>query len=265
MREAIDDVLALRAPDLRGLRRVMTWSFAVHVGVLLLLVIVPRDWLVHERPAPRVITISLGASAGPRSTGATPIGGRPVEKATPEPKRPEPIKPAAPKSDAMTVPKTATPPKPAKPVEEKPKVTPQPPARVTRPPTTGKEVTTGTSLAETGTKGQGTGLTVGGGSGAEATADVAADFCCRDYLQQVLDEIGSHWRSDLGERGTTVIRFTILPSGAYADITLEQSSGRPLLDRQAEFALQQARSIPLPPEYTEQKLTIHLRFPYEIR
>ena len=91
MREAIDDVIALRAHDPRGLSRMISWSLAVHVGVLAAVAIAPRDWLEPRRPTEHVMEISLGSS-GPKASGITTIGGRPVDQATPEPKRPEAIK-----------------------------------------------------------------------------------------------------------------------------------------------------------------------------
>jgi protein TonB len=260
MRDAADDVLDLRAPDPRGLNRVMTLSLAVHVGVVMTLVLVPRHWLFDERVPPKLMTISLGGSAGPRSTGMTPIGGRPVEQVAPEPKRPEPIRPAAPKSDVLTLSAKPT----SKPPPAKPVPTPLAPVVVPKPPTTGKEVTQGSARAETGAKGQATGLTIGGGGGAEATLDVPPDFCCMEYVKQVLGIISSNWRKDLPDRGTTTIVFTIRRDGTVADVQVEQSSGSGLLDRSALSAMEllQKGKMPLPTEYTGDKLTIHLKFPY---
>ena len=104
MREAVDEVIALRAHDPEGLRRMITWSFAIHIGVLVLIAVVPRTWFFHKAPPQPVMVISLGGTPGPRSTGMTPVSARPVEEVAPEPKRQTPVPVAAAKPDVMTVP-----------------------------------------------------------------------------------------------------------------------------------------------------------------
>ena len=94
MREAVDEVIALRAQDPDGLRRMITWSFAVHVGVLVLIAVLPRLGLFQPKPPAPVMMISL-ADARPRSTGMTPVAARPVEEVAPEPKRQTPVPVAA--------------------------------------------------------------------------------------------------------------------------------------------------------------------------
>jgi outer membrane biosynthesis protein TonB len=182
----------------------------------------------------------------------------------PEPKRPTPIPVAAPKPDVMTVP-TKTPVKPPKP-ETKPSNTPLPSPAVTKPPTTGRQVQAGTSAVETGARGIGAGLTVGGG-GAGAQLKVDSDFCCPAYLQEVVTQISRVWRSVQPEHGTTVLAFTIQRDGRITDISNppEVSSGSSLLDRLSRATLMDPslRLPPLPAEYTPDHLTIHLSFPYQ--
>ncbi|HKV98459.1 MAG TPA: TonB C-terminal domain-containing protein [Vicinamibacterales bacterium] len=259
MREAVDEVIALRAQDPQGLRRMITWSFAVHVGVLVLIAVVPRAFSPAAKPP--VMVISLGGTPGPRSTGMTPVSARPVEEVTPEPKRQTPIPVAAPKPDVMTVP-TKPPVKPPKP-ETKPSTTPLPSPAVTKPPATGRQIQTGTSAVETGARGVGAGLTVGGG-GDGAQLKVDSDFCCPAYLQDVVSSISRVWRSVQPEHGTTVLKFTIQRDGKITDIEAETSSGSSLLDRLSRATLMDPalRLPPLPAEYTNDHLTIHLSFPY---
>src|SRR5437762_3492037 len=45
----------------------------------------------------------------------------------------------------------------------------------------GNELRAGSAVAETGARGQGFGLTTGGGTGVSGTLDVG-DFCCPDYI-----------------------------------------------------------------------------------
>src|SRR5262245_37000309 len=120
--------------DIRALGRATRWSIGVHVGVVLIFFLVPRGWLT--KPPRPLMTITLGGTPGPRSTGMTSIGGRTVEEVAPPPKRPEPV-PQTSKNESDVVPaKTPTP--PAKPA---PSAKPQP--QPTRPVTTGPQVTSG--------------------------------------------------------------------------------------------------------------------------
>ena len=108
------------------MNRAMTWSIGIHVGVVLFFLLVPRDWI--STPPKRTMTISLGGTPGPRSTGTTSIGGRTVEQVTPPPKRPEVVKPT-PKNEPDPVAVKPPPPQTAKPARgAKPEV----PRRVAR-------------------------------------------------------------------------------------------------------------------------------------
>ena len=239
-----------------SLHRVMTWSFAIHAGVLLTLFLVPREWLSRRTEQPEMMTISLGGRAAQPTTGTNPIGGRTIEQAAPPPKRPEPIRPT-PKQPPAPVPVKPTPTPPARASTSKP--TP-PPAQ--RPPVTGPQVTQGNSPVETGARGQGSGLTVQPGLGTGGETDLK-NFCCPEYLSLLVSEIESRWdRTTTGERGVTVIRFEVLRSGQIVDSTVTKTSGSDGLDRLARRALLNARLRPLPAEYTEDRLIIHLEFPY---
>ncbi len=225
MREAVDDVIALRAHDPRGLSRMITWSLSVHVGVLAAVAIAPRDWLERRKPAEHVMEISLGSS-GPKESGITTIGGRPVDQATPPPKRPEPIKPAATKPDVMTVPAKTAPPKPAQ--TPPPKVIEQAkaPSPVAQAPTTGRQPTPGNSRAETGVVGLGTGLQIGGGG--LGSSSLLSDFCCPGYLREVVDRIrNNHWDEHQTERGLVVMQFTIQRSGQVTDLKVDPAGHLP--------------------------------------
>jgi periplasmic protein TonB len=260
VKDAIHDVLVLRAPDPAGLGRFLTWSIGVHLALLVGFA-AGHLWLFRSPPKPHVMTISLGGTPGPRSSGMSPIGARPVEQQAPPPTRPEPIRPAAPRHDVMTVAEKPRPKSDVKPVE-----TPLPPERVAHQPTTGAKVMPGTARAETGATGLGTGLSQGGGGGASVTG-IPADFCCPDYVDTIQSLISSNWHSTQPERGTTVVRFTILRDGTVADIQIEQTSGSGLLDRASTSALRDNsfRLPPLPAAYPASKLTIHLTFVYQGR
>ena len=244
---------------MRALNRALAWSVAVHVGAVLLFLVVPRDWF--SDPPRRVMTISLGGTAGPRSTGTTSIGGRTVESVTPPPRRPEPIPPTAPlKPDPVA----AKPPPPVKP-PPKPAATAKPakPEPAVRPPTTGPQLTQGNTPVDTGARGQGQGLTFGGGgTGGETNL---ADFCCPEYIALLTQQIDANWQKAQPQRGTTVIRFSILRDGSIADLTVIKPSGSPLLDRASQRALLAAKLPALPSQYKAERLTVNLTFPYDGR
>jgi TonB family protein len=238
--------------DTRAFNRALAWSIAAHVGVVLFCVVVPREW-ISTRPKP-LMTITLGGTPGPRSTGTTSIGGRTIEEVAPPPKRPEPIRPT-PKAEPDPVP-VKTPPQTAKPSR-----TTKPDQTATRTPTTGRQVMAGSTPVDTGARGQGAGLTFGGGgTGGETNL---ADFCCKEYLHLLTTEIDSHWVKQQPVRGTTIVRFTILRSGQIADVEITRPSGSSLLDRASQRALFESRLPPLPPQYQSDKLTVNLTFPYE--
>ena len=255
MRVAVDDVIAMRGPDPRGLSRMLSISLGAHLLAIVALFVVPRDWLTKQKPNPILMSISLDAPEGDKTGGMNPAPPRPIEQEAPTPKRPEPIRPAATKSDVMAVP-TKTPPKPT--------TSARPPSPIARPPTTGLQVRQGTSQAETGSTTQGTGLAMGGGTAASATID-AVDFCCMEWAQEMLREIRAKWRNNQGERGETILKYTVLRDGTITEIEVEKSSGSGILDRVSRDALPQKLAQPLPKQYPEERLVIHLKFPYQAR
>jgi TonB family protein len=257
MQEVIDDVIALRRPDPGGLSRAISVSFGVHVGVLLVLFLLPRDWIVGRQAAPILMTISLGGSTGDRSGGLNQVGGRQVDEVAPPPKRPEPIRPVARPDPERVSTAVKAPPKTAAPPDASSAA-----RAATRTPATGKEVTKGVALAETGATGQGTGLTFGGGAGG-ASATLDSDFCCREYVEEMLRRIRANWKNVQPENGTTVIKFRVLRDGTISAPEVERSSGSAMLDLASRAAFSGLRLPPLPEQYKEDTLTIHLTFPYQ--
>lgn len=251
--KTVDEVLAIRAVDPSGLSRMIRWSYGVHIGVFIAAVLVPRHWLVTDRTPPQLMTINLGGgTVGPRSTGQTPIGGRPVEQVVPQPKRPEPIPPATEKPKPAPSATVTTPVPP-------PSSTQKPVSTQTRPPATGERVVAGSSAVETGAEGQSPGLTFGGGG---ASALVDSDFCCKWYLEEVVQRIQRSWRKDIGTRGDTIIQFTIMRDGTVREVRQMQSSGTAMLDIEARRALESALLNPIPRQVQEDQIVIRLTFPY---
>jgi periplasmic protein TonB len=238
-------------------------SLAVHGIIAVFLVLGPAHWFrapVEEKKS--VMTISLGgAGEGTRSGGLTAIGGRPVQTTEPAPVREAVRPPAAKAPEMVTSSKPAV--KPAQVV--KPTTVPQQTAPDARGKqlTRGEEVRPGNALADTGARGQGFGLSTGGGAGSGSTLDVA-DFCCPDYLVLMMDKIKSNWNQQVELPGTVLIKFTIQRDGRLTDTTVERSSGALALDQNAQRAVMVTRQLTaLPAAFPNPTLTVHLNFQYQ--
>lgn len=231
-------------------------SAAAHLALLTAFVLLPGWWFGASIKQPETIMqISLGGPIGPNDGGVSTLGGRTIQQAVPvEPKKPiEPVRPPAAKTPEMVVPTKAPPRK-----TEPNKVETKDP-RSTRP-TKGAEVQKGSTVAETGAKGQGFGLSSGGG-GQGGHLEVA-NFCCPEYLATMSALIRANWNSNLGAVGRTHLRFVIQKDGRIVDITVEQSSGVEFMDQYARRALLLTKLPPLPAGYDEPALAVHLYFDY---
>lgn len=257
--DAVSAVLVQRSVESERLTPVVGWSLVAHVVLTLLVAVVPAGWLgARLADEPEVVMqISLGGAVGPRDGGLATLGGRPVQEVRPvEAKKTiEPVRPPAAKAPEMVEPKKAAPKKqtpPAKVAAKDPR---------SRTPTKGEEIQPGSSVAQTAGKGVGFGLSAGGG-GTGGYLDVA-NFCCPDYLATMIDLINRNWDSRQGSEGTTLMKFVIERDGRITNVEVERSSGAPALDYFAQRALGLVRQLPpLPPAYTENRLTVHLSFGY---
>ena len=255
MHEAVDDIVQRRRAEPQKIGRVMSTSVAVHVGVVLLMFLIPPDWYTTAKAEPILMTISLGGSPGEKTGGMVAAGARPVEEVAPKPKRPEPIPPATPpKAASMTVSK--------KPPVKQPTKTDPNPGALTRPPTTGAEVTKGTAVAETKSTTQGTGLQVGGGGAGDASLTIESTFCCTEYLEDVLMRIQRVWDRNQPMAGETIVVFVIRKDGSITDMKVEKTSGSVVLDIASTSVFDRLKLAPLPGKYTGESLKIHLKFPY---
>lgn len=255
MTEAVSDILELRAVPETGFSRMVTGSIVVHVVGVMALFLAHQYVVTHRPPPPKLMTITLGGSIGPRSTGMTAASARPVDQVEPQPKH-EAVKTASSQSSVMTLPVKSEP-KPT-PVDRSLPITPMP-----KPPTTGAQVRQGTALAETGSTAQDKGLTVGGSGGSAATLEVK-DFCCPEYIQALLQRIENKWDKNVPGRGFTVLKFTVHRDGSISDISTDATTND-FFENQSRSALMQARLPALPPEFKDDHLVIHLRFPYGIQ
>ena len=254
--EAVADILAERTRQPRGMNRTVVVSVLAHAVLLTAFLLMTS--LGPPRATEReVMTISLGGAPGPRAGGMTPMGGRPVQAPTAEeaPRR-APVTPPAVKPPEMTLPSERTRPAPKTPVKS------APPEATSRTPTRGAEPQEGSAVAETGARGVGFGLTTGGG-GTGGYLDVG-NFCCPEYLTTMLQLIQRNWTSKQEVAGQTIVKFTIQRDGRLTSVEVERPSGFFALDQTAQRALLVTRQLPpLPAQYTENDLTVHLIFRYE--
>jgi protein TonB len=253
--DAVTPILVERAQMRGGLWPRMGMSVMLHLVVLPIVLI----WMVaappeHEAPK-SVMTVSLGGAPGPRSGGMTPMSARAAEAAPPAP-RPAPPAPPPAKAPEMALPKVAAP------------KTPPPRAAADdakgRTPPQAAESRQGSAVAETGatTGAAFAGLTTGGG-GTSGYLDVT-NFCCPEYLGTMIQLIQRNWSAKQQVAGDTLVKYTIQRDGRLTNVEIEKSSGYFALDQTAQRALLVTRQLPpLPPQFTESTLTVHLIFRYE--
>jgi TonB family protein len=253
--EAVTEILVARSHEPQGLRKMVVWSLIGHLALAALALYMPDTWWGHTEEAPRtVMTISLGGAPGPRAGGMTQLGGRPVQAPEPIPTRPRAVTPPAAKAPEMVL--------PSRNVRVRPRPAQAPPDASGRTPTTGPEPQEGSARAETGARGQGFGLTTGGGGGTGVQLDVG-DFCCPEYLEQMVALIQRNWQAKQGIGGTTVMQFTVTRAGAIERVQVERPSGFVALDLAAQRALLLTRLPELPAAFPNPNLTVHMRFEYQ--
>jgi TonB family protein len=257
--DAVTQIVSLRAREADGLQRMLGASVLAHIVFVLVVFVAPASWFGNTVPTEpeNVMTISLGGPVGPR-TGMTAMGGRPIQQAVPveSKKAIEPIRPPAARAPEMIEPKKTAPKKSEAKIQESAK---DPRGRT---PTKGEEVRKGSSPAETGARGQGFGLSSGGG-GTGSYLDTA-NFCCPEYISTMLDLIRRNWDSRQQSTGTATVKYTIQRDGTLTDIMVEKSSGYQTLDFLANRSLHLTRKLPpLPAAFTEPSLTVHLVFEYQ--
>jgi TonB family protein len=243
-----------------GLQRMITLSITVHALLAAAIIFAPGGLLQQKRTPPTIMTITLsGAGAGPESTGWTPMGGQPVQEIK-QPDAPrEALRPPAAKQPEMTMPVPK-----AKPAKAATAVNQAPDEARGRTPTKGAQVTPGSTPVDTGIRGQGFGLSTGGGPGSGSSLEITGDFCCPEYLATMIARIRAAWNQNQGARGTSLIRFTINRDGSITDATIFKPSGTVTLDTAALRAVLATRTLPpLPDAFPNPTLTMRLSFEYQ--
>jgi TonB family protein len=125
----------------------------------------------------------------------------------------------------------------------------------------------GASGVRIGVGGEGAGGgTGGGGGGFGGGGGGLGNFPYAWYLQVIMSRVSENWFTSLvdpGVAGTyqTVVYFRIHRDGSVSDLKVETSSGIASLDVSAQRAVQASAPFPpLPSEYEDQFLGIHLIF-----
>ena len=255
--DAVTEIVTLRSREADGLTQMVGASIAVHLLAVAAVVFVPESWFGRVKAAnENVMVISLGGAPGPQNGGLTPMGGRPVQQATELPKAIEPVRAPAARTPEMI--------EPTKVVKRpEPKVQESAKDPRSRTPTKGQEVQKGSTVADTGARGQGFGLTTSGGGGTGSYLDTA-NFCCPEYIATMVDLIRRNWDSKQQSTGVAVVKFTIQRDGMLSGVLVEKSSGYQTLDFLANRAMLLTRKLPpLPDAFTEPSLTVHLSFEYQ--
>ena len=260
----VTDVLRDRRLEPGGFERMATVSVLVHGGLIAFVLLAPGRWWMRDAATPQpFMTITLGGgAAGPQSGGMTSLGGRPVQEATPpdEPVRREAVRPPAAKTPEMTLPDPK-----AKPAKASPAVNVKeaPQGARGRTPTRGEQTRSGSTVADTGVRGQGFGLSTGGGPGSGSKLDVA-NFCCPEYLELMVDRIRANWNPRSEFAGETIVKFTIHRDGTINDVIVEKGSTYFAQDLASQRAIIMTKTLPpLPAAFTNPTLTVHLNFQYQ--
>jgi TonB family protein len=256
MTETVTDIIVARSRQPERLQAMVLWSTAGHV-VAIAFLLLGGSRVVEERPQ-QVMTISLGGAPGPKTGGLTQMGARAIQEQAP------PEVPARP----ILTPPAAVPPKMALPdPKEKPRPVAKPekapPEAAAKRANTGPQPTEGNARAETPVvRGQGFGLSSAGGAGGPVQLDVS-DFCCPEYLAQLVTSIQRSWDQNQGVVGSTTVKFTIARDGTIQAGLVERPSGFLALDNSALRAVQVTRLPPLPAAFPNSSLTVHMRFDYQ--
>jgi len=260
----LSDVLRERMQEPGGLPATALVSLVAHAALAAALIFGPLRSITRSIEDKRpVMTITLGgAGTGPWAGGMTSIGARAVQTTEPATK-PEAVRAPAAKAPEMTIPLAKTPP-PAKPKApaKQPDVAPLTQEARGSTLARGDELRNGSAVGVTGARGQGFGLSTGGGP-IGASLDITGDFCCPQYLALMNDKILGNWNRQTEVHGDVVVKLTIQRDGRLTDVSVERSSNYQALDLNARRAVEVTRQLtPLPPEYTNPTLIVHLTFKY---
>ena len=153
--------------------------------------------------------------------------------------------------------------KESQPKEEKKAVIREPQKKIeTQPGTEGSN----TKSSGPGGKGLRIGFGSGSGLGSGYSSQIGlSNFPFTYYLQIIIDQISTNWFTSLVDPGIsgkfqTTVQFKIHRNGQLSGVKIEEGSGIRSLDLSAVRAIQSTSFPPLPREYEDDYLVIHLIF-----
>ena len=252
--DAVSPILVDRAREPQGLRMTVVVSLVVHGVVALILLfgppLVPIDTTPHT-----VMTISLGRRDRCEDRWRDPDGRRddPEGRAGHQALASASGGCEAGNGDSENATKDAPPPKATAKIlqDEKPRALPK-----------AAQASTGDARIQTQSHTQGLGLSTTGSTGTGGYLDVQ-NFCCPEYLTTMVQLIQRNWNGQQDVAGQTLMKFTVLRDGRISGIQVERGSGYFALDQGAQRALIATRQLPpLPPQFPDQSLAVHLNFQY---
>jgi TonB family protein len=260
MQEAVSTILIDRAREVEGINRMVLLSLIAHAAIVTAVVLMPSSWRTGAPKAEPVrMVLSFGGSPGPKTGGNNPIANRPVQAVAPPEAKPSPVVPPAAKTPDMVIPD-----KPAR-TTAKNSAVKAPDKSASRKVTTGPEVKSGAARVETGgAQIPFGGLSTTGGGGTGGVRLDVANFCCPEYIITMVQRIREHWNERPGGAGEVTVKYTIRADGMLTQVEVEKTSGNPLLDLESRRAVLMTRQLPpLPREFTQSALTVHLIFEYK--
>ena len=261
MQESVSAILDQRAHQADGISRTLALSIGAHIAIVAAIWLTPTDWRSRRAPEVATMQLSLGGTEGQKTSGMTSIAGRAVEEIAKPNTRVVDTPPPAKAPEMVEATKIAKP----SPTPPKPTTKPSDPSR-SRAPAAGAEIKAGAARVNTGGAAiPFGGLAQGGGGSGGVQLDVK-NFCCPQYLAQMVQRIRENWNPRQGASGEPVVKFSIRRDGMLTNVELEKSSGQELLDLEARRAVVRTAQLPpLPREFTEPSLTVHLTFDFQRR
>jgi TonB family protein len=247
----VSDILARRArTGLASRSLTAAVSILAHAGFLALLLFMGKP-----RKAPVFVPMSLPVRVvSPASLGRPQAAPAPAPVAAPAEPAPAPkAKPVIEKSSEKVLPSAKAMPEPKKPAKpEKPKAAPGVVKSLGGP---ALELPSAGGTANGSTSGAGVSF------GASVTS-FDADFPFAYYVEQLLSLIGANWFKPESAEGTScVVSFRVMRSGQVTDVKVDSSSSVSYYDRAAARAVYAANPLPpLPPDYRNESLGVHLKF-----
>jgi colicin import membrane protein len=232
----------------RRFRRVLVWSAAVHLLLVLLVVASPRPkgTAVGFPGVVRVDLVALPAPAAPPDAKPSPPEARPAPPPPPPP-APVPEKKVLPKEPTQAAAKPV-----AKPVP-KPAAPAPPAAQPEKEPEVGYDELLAQLRQEAGASAPaspaaGTGSAAVAGGGILVSPEVMA------WMRRAKVHVTSAWVLEPGFRThplETEIRVRLGPSGEVLRTRITRRSGNPWFDESVERAIHKASPLPAPPEADE--------------